>query len=54
GDVDCTLNYGPKSDPFSTGHSVPFTFKVSAPINDITKLDFYEQGMYLDNSSFYE
>ncbi|WP_063649670.1 hypothetical protein, partial [Aliivibrio fischeri] len=54
GYVDCTLNYGPKSDPFSTGQSVPFTFKVSAPISDITKLDFYEQGMYLDNSSFYE
>ncbi len=54
GDIECTLNYGSKSDPFSMGHSVSFTFKVSSPINDITKLDFYEQGMYLNNSSFYE
>lgn len=54
GDVECTLNYGSKHDPFSMNQSVPFTFKVVAPIDEVTKLDFYEQGMYLDNSSFYE
>ncbi|MCZ0761685.1 hypothetical protein [Vibrio diabolicus] len=54
GDVECTLNYGSKRDPFSTGHSVPFTFKLCSPVNDVTKIEFYEQGMDLDNSAFYE
>ena len=43
GDVECTLNYGSKRDPFSTGHSVPFTFKLCSPVNDVTKIEFYEQ-----------
>ncbi|MFK7160759.1 hypothetical protein V6U78_06880 [Marinospirillum sp. MEB164] len=54
GYVECTLNYGSKSDSFSTDYTVPFTFKAFAPVDDVRKVDFYEQGMYLDNSAFYE
>ncbi|WP_417533834.1 hypothetical protein [Marinobacterium stanieri] len=54
GYVECTLNYGSRRDSFSTDYTVPFTFKIFAPVDDVKKVDFYEQGMYLDNSSFYE
>ena len=54
GYVECELNYGSKHDGVSMSHDVPFSFSLVSSIEKVTELDFYEQGMYLDNSSFYE
>jgi hypothetical protein len=54
GYVECELNYGSKHDGVSMSHDVPFTFCLISNIEKVTELAFYEQGMYLDNTSFYE
>lgn len=54
GYVECELNYGSKHDGVSMSHDVPFSFCLVSNIEKVAELDFYEQGMYLDNSSFYE
>lgn len=54
GYVECELNYGSKQDGVSMNHDVPFSFNLFSSIDNVTKLEFYEQGMYIDNSSFYE
>ena len=54
GYVECELNYGPKHDDVSMNRDVPFSFYLVSSIEKLTDLDFYEQGIYLDTSSFYE
>ncbi len=54
GYVECELNYGPKHDDVSMNYDVPFSFYLVSSIEKLTDLDFYEQGIYLDTSSFYE
>lgn len=54
GYVECELNYGSKYDGVSMSHNVYFTFSLVSSMEKITELDFYEQGMCLDNSDFYE
>jgi hypothetical protein len=54
GYVECELNYGSKHDGMSMNHDVPFSFFLVSSMEKVAELDFYEQGMYLDNSSFYE
>ncbi|GGF54065.1 hypothetical protein [Alteromonas lipolytica] len=54
GYVECELNYGSKHDGVSMSHDVPFSFSLISNIEKVAELNFYEQGMYLDNSIFYE
>ncbi len=54
GEAECSLNYGSKNDSCVVPHDVPFTFKLTAPIDNVTDIRFYERGIYLNNSSFYE
>ncbi|MGZ8165397.1 MAG: pPIWI-associating nuclease domain-containing protein [Methylobacter sp.] len=54
GYVECELNYGSKHDGVAFCHNVPFSFMLASSIDNIENVDFYEQGMFLDNSSFYK
>ncbi len=54
GYVECELNYGSKSDGVVLNHDVPFSFMLASSIYDIKKIKFYEEGVVLDNSGFYE